>query len=165
MVDLWVELLVLSALIGLSGFFSGLEVALVGVRKSTVVQMLIDKHFPYYQRPVTTDGLASYNVLEVRQRCWVHLIRDSDRHVRSVKKRTGASQTDNRDADALHSRFKQFFHETKLMKTATASQCGVLKERLLEITASYPRGLTNKIASASDHLFTFLLHEGMEPHQ
>ena len=70
---------------------------------------VIDKHFPYYQRPVTTDGLASYNVLEVRQRCWVHLIRDSDRHVRSVKKRTGASQTDNRDADALHSRFKQFF--------------------------------------------------------
>ena len=124
---------------------------------------VIDKHFPYYQRPVTTDGLASYNVLEVRQRCWVHLIRDSDRHVRSVKKRTGASQTDNRDADALHSRFKQFFHETKLMKTATASQCGVLKERLLEIAASYPRGLTNKIASASDHLFTFLLHEGMEP--
>ena len=124
---------------------------------------VIDKHFPYYQRPVTTDGLASYNVLEVRQRCWVHLIRDSDRHVRSVKKRTGASQTDNRDADALHSRFKQFFHETKLMKTATASQCGVLKERLLEIAASYPRGLTNKIASASDHLFTFLLHDGMEP--
>ncbi len=43
MVDLWVELLVLSALIGLSGFFSGLEVALVGVRKSTVVQMLNEK--------------------------------------------------------------------------------------------------------------------------
>ena len=40
MVDLWVEITALSVLIGLSGFFSGLEVALVGVRKSKVVQLL-----------------------------------------------------------------------------------------------------------------------------
>ena len=40
MVDLWVEIGALAVLIGLSGFFSGLEVALVGVRKSKVVQLL-----------------------------------------------------------------------------------------------------------------------------
>ena len=39
MVDLWVEMVALAALIGLSGFFSGLEVALVGVRKSKVIQL------------------------------------------------------------------------------------------------------------------------------
>lgn len=39
MVDLWVELTALAVLIGLSGFFSGLEVALVGVRKSKVLQL------------------------------------------------------------------------------------------------------------------------------
>ena len=39
MVDLWVEITALSVLIGLSGFFSGLEVALVGVTKSKVVQL------------------------------------------------------------------------------------------------------------------------------
>jgi len=39
MVDLWIEISALSVLIGLSGFFSGLEVALVGVRKSKVVQL------------------------------------------------------------------------------------------------------------------------------
>jgi len=39
MVELWVELVALSVLIGLSGFFSGLEVALVGIRKSKVVQL------------------------------------------------------------------------------------------------------------------------------
>ena len=39
MVELWVELVALSILIGLSGFFSGLEVALVGIRKSKVVQL------------------------------------------------------------------------------------------------------------------------------
>ena len=39
MVELWVEITTLSVLIGLSGFFSGLEVALVGVRKSKVVQL------------------------------------------------------------------------------------------------------------------------------
>ncbi len=40
MVELWVEAVALSVLIGLSGFFSGLEVALVGVRKSKVAQLL-----------------------------------------------------------------------------------------------------------------------------
>jgi CBS domain containing-hemolysin-like protein len=39
MVELWVELVILSVLIGLSGFFSGLEVALVGIRKSKVIQL------------------------------------------------------------------------------------------------------------------------------
>jgi CBS domain containing-hemolysin-like protein len=40
MVDLWMEITALAVLIGLSGFFSGLEVALVGVRKSKVIQLL-----------------------------------------------------------------------------------------------------------------------------
>jgi len=40
MVEFWVEIAVLSVLIVLSGFFSGLEVALVGVRKSKVLQLL-----------------------------------------------------------------------------------------------------------------------------
>ena len=43
MVDLWVEIVALSVLIGLSGFFSGLEVALVGIPKSKVVQLFQEK--------------------------------------------------------------------------------------------------------------------------
>jgi len=39
MVDLWIEIVILAVLIGLSGFFSGLEVALVGIRKSKVFQL------------------------------------------------------------------------------------------------------------------------------
>ncbi|QUC65411.1 HlyC/CorC family transporter [Nitrosopumilus sp. K4] len=39
MVDLWMELAALAVLIGLSGFFSGLEVALVGTRNSKVNQL------------------------------------------------------------------------------------------------------------------------------
>ena len=39
MVDLWIEITALAVLIGLSGFFSGLEVALVGIRKSKVIQL------------------------------------------------------------------------------------------------------------------------------
>ena len=38
MTELWIEISALAILIGLSGFFSGLEVALVGVRKSKVQQ-------------------------------------------------------------------------------------------------------------------------------
>lgn len=43
MVDLWVELVALATLIGLSGFFSGLEVALVGTSNSKVNQLLKEK--------------------------------------------------------------------------------------------------------------------------
>jgi CBS domain containing-hemolysin-like protein len=43
MVELWVEIAVLVTLIGLSGFFSGLEVALVGIRKSKVLQLVKEK--------------------------------------------------------------------------------------------------------------------------
>ncbi len=43
MVELWIELSALAVLITLSAFFSGLEVALVGTRKSTVNQLLKQK--------------------------------------------------------------------------------------------------------------------------
>ena len=39
MVELWIEIAILSVLIGFSGFFSGLEVALVGTRSSKVNQL------------------------------------------------------------------------------------------------------------------------------
>lgn len=40
MVEPWIEMVTLAVLIGLSGFFSGLEVALVGTRRSKVAQLL-----------------------------------------------------------------------------------------------------------------------------
>ncbi len=40
MAELWVEMTALALLLGTSGFFSGLEVALVGVHKAKVVQLL-----------------------------------------------------------------------------------------------------------------------------
>ena len=43
MVELWIEIASLAVLIGLSGFFSGLEVALVSTRKSKVQQLLDQK--------------------------------------------------------------------------------------------------------------------------
>jgi len=43
MVELWIELASMAVLIGLSGFFSGLEVALVSTRKSKVQQLLDQK--------------------------------------------------------------------------------------------------------------------------
>lgn len=43
MVDLWVELATLAGLIGLSGFFSGLEVALVGTSQATVERLVKEK--------------------------------------------------------------------------------------------------------------------------
>jgi len=43
MVDLWVEISALATLIGLSGFFSGLEVALVGTSNSKITQLVKQK--------------------------------------------------------------------------------------------------------------------------
>lgn len=43
MVDIWVEIVALAVLIGLSGFFSGLEVALVSIRASKVSQLVKKK--------------------------------------------------------------------------------------------------------------------------
>jgi len=43
MVEIWAEYLILAALIGLSAFFSGTEVAMVGIRKSTVTRLLKQK--------------------------------------------------------------------------------------------------------------------------
>ncbi|AJM92582.1 MULTISPECIES: hemolysin family protein [Nitrosopumilus] len=43
MVELWMELAALAGLIGLSGFFSGLEVALVGTSQATVERLLKEK--------------------------------------------------------------------------------------------------------------------------
>lgn len=43
MVEIWIEIVALAILIGLSGFFSGLEVALVGIRKSKVLQLVREK--------------------------------------------------------------------------------------------------------------------------
>jgi len=42
MAEFWLEAVALAVLIGLSGFFSGLEVALVGVRKSKVLKLFND---------------------------------------------------------------------------------------------------------------------------
>ncbi len=42
MVEFWISAVILAVLIALSGFFSGLEVALVGVSKSKVIQLLKD---------------------------------------------------------------------------------------------------------------------------
>ncbi|MCV0430051.1 hemolysin family protein [Nitrosopumilus sp.] len=43
MVELWMELAALAGLIGLSGFFSGLEVALVGTTQATVERLVKEK--------------------------------------------------------------------------------------------------------------------------
>ncbi len=72
-------------------------------------------------------------------------------------------RTDFRDADMQHRRLRRPHYKAKLMGAATVSQCEVLKKRLQKIAVSYPREPANKLASAVDHLFTLLLHEGMEP--
>ena len=73
MVELWMEIAGLAVLIGLSGFFSGLEVALVGTRMSTVNQLKKQKakgsnalyklkHSPGWMMPAVNLGNNMVNV-------------------------------------------------------------------------------------------------------
>ena len=121
------------------------------------------EYFPYHDRPVTADGHAAYKTFKIRQRCWARIIRESDRRVRAVRKGTGISQTDCRDAGTLHGRLKQPYREAKPMEGATERQCDALVKRLPEIAKPYPAGLAGKIPSAAGNLFTLLRYEGMEP--
>ena len=38
----------------------------------------IDCHFPYYDKPIACDGYPAYNVFHTRQRCWAHILRESE---------------------------------------------------------------------------------------
>ena len=127
-------------------------------------EAVLHEHFPMFHRPLTADGYQPYTKLfGTLQRCWAHILRESDRHVRAVKKRADISQTDCRDAEERHARLQLVYHQAKEAGAATPGQCGVFVQQTVQIAGTYPEKLANKITSAAPHLFTFLLHPGMQP--
>ena len=139
------------------------DATLVKVAASREMAVLLE-HFPMFRRSPAADGYPPYRILfKILQRCWAHISRESERHVRIAKMRCGVSSTDCRDAQALHDRLMLVYHEAKEMGSATPGQCEVLVQRTIEIARTYPEKLGNKIAAAAPFLFTFLLHPGMEP--
>ena len=66
----------------------------------------IDCHFPYYDKPITCDGYPVYNVFHTRQRCWAHILRESEFIMYDKKT--------NQTAAMLHHKLQELYHEAKL---------------------------------------------------
>ena len=66
----------------------------------------IDCHFPYYDKPITCDGYPAYNVFHTRQRCWAHILRESEFIMYDKKT--------NPTAAMLHRKLQELYHEAKL---------------------------------------------------
>ena len=43
----------------------------------------IYKFFPYLDKPLTVDGLSVYEIFDILQRCWAHILRESKRLARN----------------------------------------------------------------------------------
>ena len=103
-----------------------------------------------------------YNAFKTRRRCWAHVLRDSDRHVRAIRKRFGASSGECREAEMRHAKLQLIYHMPKRKRTATEAECEAFVERTVRLAETYPKKMADYLKAAAPHLFTFLRHENME---
>ena len=119
----------------------------------------IDCHFPYYDKPITCDGYAAYNVFHVRQRCWAHILRESEFIMYDKKT--------NPTAAMLHHKLQEMYHEAKLEPPDISDTYHMeLVCRARSVAKAYV-GLDDRFAillgNAVPDLFTFIRYPGMEP--
>ncbi len=106
--------------------------------------------------PVVVDGYAGYNVFPIKQRCWVHLLREAEK----LAIRNGGN-------DLLqYERLLKMYHDIKDLDTADAAKRRDLEKRVLGIAASYGESHPFKttLEGAAPDLFTYLQYPGMPPH-
>ena len=118
--------------------------------------------FPLFHRPATTDGPAAYNVFETRQRCWAHVLRDSDRRVRAARKRFGASSGERREAEVRHAKLQLTHHMAKRKGTATDMECEAFVERTVKPAETCPKKMADCPNAAAPYPFTLPRHDNME---
>ena len=95
-------------------------------------------------------------MLPVRQRCWVHLLREAEEYAI----RNGKSDI------SRYCRLLSVYRAIKGRESADSSECLSLEKAVLEIVSSYPEGhkFRTKLEGAAPHPFTFLRYPGMPPH-
>lgn len=113
----------------------------------------------------TTDGYAVYDRLEVQQRCFAHIIRDSEQ----------ALDLDDPAEAALHYRLLALFRRGKSLAHAGGALADPLagqNHAMLSATAEGLAGayreaghakFAGTLERAAAHLFTFILYPGLEP--
>ena len=106
--------------------------------------------------PAVTDGYAAYGILPVRQRCWVHLLREAEKY--AVK--------NGGDDLSCYRRLLSMYRRIKNRESADSAECLDLEKAALRIASDYKEGhgFRATLENAAPHLFTFLRHPGMPPH-
>ena len=106
--------------------------------------------------PAVSDGYVAYDMLPVRQRCWVHLLREAE----ECAVRNGKSDT------SRYCRLLSTYRAVKDRESADSSECLSPERAVLDIASSYPEGhrFRTRLEGAAPHLLTFLRYPGMPPH-
>ena len=117
---------------------------------------VLDVHFGRpYGVPVVIDGYGVYGAFPVKQRCWIHILRKAER----LACRHGGIYK------SCYRRLLALYRSVKDKESAGCGKCLALEKTLLEITASYGESkFRGTLEAAAPHLFTFLRHPGMPPH-
>ena len=120
-----------------------------------------EEHVMVPGRPGTVDGYVVYDVLDIKQRCWAHILRDADAEARAVEK-AGMEMTDCRDARILADRLRYLFHIAKAGPRGDQDVHDTYVRQALEISGQYATKFGEKLAKAAPDLFTFMLYD-LEP--
>ena len=119
----------------------------------------IDCHFPYYDKPITCDGYPAYNVFHTRQRCWAHILRESEFIMYDKKT--------NPTAAMLHHKLQELYHEAKLEPPDISDVHHMeLVCRARSVAKAYvglDDAFSTRLGNAVPDLFTFIRYPGMEP--
>ena len=131
----------------------------VAVTVGTRSDAEIDCHFPYYDKPITCDGYPAYNVFHTRQRCWAHILRESEFIMYDKKT--------NPTAAMLHHKLQEMYHEAKLEPPDISDVHHMeLVCRARSVAKAYvglDDGFSILLGNAVPDLFTFIRYPGMEP--
>ena len=118
---------------------------------------VLDLHFRgLLGMPAVTDGYVVYDVLPVRQRCWAHILREAEKYA----VRNGG------DDLSCYRRLLSMYGRIKDRESADGAECLNLEKAALRIASGYKKGhgFRETLENAAPHLFTFLRHPGMPPH-
>lgn len=118
---------------------------------------VLDLHFRgLLGMPAVTDGYVVYDVLPVRQRCWAHILREAEKYA----VRNGG------DDLSCYRRLLSMYRRIKDRESADGAECLNLEKAALRIASGYKKGhgFRETLENAAPHLFTFLRHPGMPPH-
>ena len=119
----------------------------------------IDCHFPYYDKPITCDGYPAYNVFHTRQRCWAHILRESEFIMYNKKT--------NPTAAMLHRKLQELYHEAKLeppdISDAHYMELVCRTRSVAKAYVELDDAFSTRLWNAVPDLFTFIRYPGMEP--